>query len=53
MNEITTIAAQVTCHTADCENGGITIEVQMAEGGAVICGPCAQPITDVVPVGSN
>jgi hypothetical protein len=44
----TFVTATVTCHTENCENCDIAIEVQMVEGGAVVCGPCGQIITDIV-----
>lgn len=54
--------ATVTCHTAGCVNEGIPIEVprplDVADDGSMTgppvdpwfiqCGPCEQPITDVV-----
>ncbi len=30
----------VTCTTTGCENRDIPIAVQVAAGGAVMCGPC-------------
>ena len=49
--------ALVTCHTPDCENYGITLNLALTytdpETGeqthvdAVQCGPCGQPITDI------
>ena len=39
----------VTCHTENCENAEIGIEIpSYDEQPIVICGPCAQPITDIV-----
>ena len=47
----------VTCHTDGCPNAGIPIEMQLTwddeDGtehrvGSVACGPCGQPITDIV-----
>jgi hypothetical protein len=43
----TFIEATVTCHTENCENRDIPIPVEMVIGGTVICGPCANEITDV------
>lgn len=55
--------ATVTCHTPGCENDGVPIELDhpltmndetgVADGPPVDpwvieCGPCGQPITDVV-----
>jgi hypothetical protein len=44
------ITATATCHTVNCENCDVPIEVQIVVGGTVICGPCGLVITDVVPV---
>jgi hypothetical protein len=39
----------VTCHTEGCENAEISIEISSYdEQPTVICGPCAQPIIDIV-----
>ena len=38
----------VTCRTANCRNKDVPIEVIKPADGDVICGPCKQPITDVV-----
>lgn len=42
-----TVAA--TCRTADCENTGrpITLDVPDVADPAVVCGVCGQPITDI------
>lgn len=41
-----------TCHTADCGNAGYPINLEYTDEfgppGSVTCGPCGQPITDVV-----
>jgi hypothetical protein len=39
----------VTCHTENCLNNGIAIEILDPEP-TVICGPCGQEITDKVEV---
>lgn len=40
----------VTCMTEDCENGGLVIRVTAAaESPAIVCGPCGQRITSIVP----
>jgi hypothetical protein len=49
---------QATCNTAGCENNGIPINVDTTDQtgpdgevltvGAVVCGPCGQPIADLV-----
>jgi hypothetical protein len=52
--------ATVTCHTQDCVNAEIPIDVGARptdpETGApvtyVVCGACNQPITDVVEAGT-
>ncbi len=36
----------VTCHTEGCENADIPIVLSMPEGCAVMCGVCAQTISD-------
>lgn len=42
------IEAVVTCHTAGCENEGISIPVLMVEGtGIAVCGVCSCIIEDV------
>jgi hypothetical protein len=51
MEEFTLIQAMVTCHTEECDNKDISIEVTKADIGNVICGPCGQQIEDVIPVG--
>lgn len=38
----------VTCHTEGCRNEGVVIEIEKDPDGDVVCGPCAQPMTDVV-----
>ena len=38
----------VTCRTANCRNKDVPIEVIKPADGDVMCGPCKQPITDVV-----
>jgi hypothetical protein len=38
----------VTCRTEDCPNKDIGIDVVKPADGDVVCGPCRQPITDVV-----
>ena len=43
MNEHT-----VTCHTEKCENEDIEITV-VDPGTVILCGPCGQQITDIVP----
>lgn len=43
MNEHT-----VTCHTVGCENDGIGIVI-IEPGEIIVCGPCGQQITDIVP----
>lgn len=41
----------VICHTEGCENENIAIVVPAAaENPCVICGPCGNQITDLVPV---
>lgn len=41
----------VTCETANCENENIAIEITSNEDELiVICGPCANLITNIVPV---
>jgi hypothetical protein len=52
----------VTCHTDDCANSGIPIEMQLSfevtdewgetstiTVGSVVCGVCGQPISDIDP----
>jgi hypothetical protein len=52
----------VTCHTENCSNNGIPIEMQLSfevtdewgdtstvTVGGVACGVCGQPITDIDP----
>lgn len=48
--------ATVTCHTPDCANQGVPLEMNLTyedEDGntqaitSVYCGPCGQPITDI------
>ena len=42
----------VTCHSAECENTGITIRVHASvEAPHIVCGPCGIQIEDVIPVG--
>lgn len=40
-----------TCHTEDCQNADVPIQVQVVEGPDpyVVCGPCGQRITDLTP----
>jgi hypothetical protein len=48
----------VTCHTDGCPNADIPITIDLTHTdpdtgafetvGSVICGPCGQPITDIV-----
>ena len=38
-----------TCHTENCENNGIGIEI-LDPSPVVMCGPCGQEITDKVEV---
>jgi hypothetical protein len=38
----------VTCRTTNCRNKDVEIEVIKPADGDVVCGPCKQPITDVV-----
>lgn len=41
----------VTCHTKNCENGEVAIEVVSIDTApVVICGACMKKITDVVSV---
>ena len=42
------ITETVTCHTVNCENCDIAIEIVTYEGYTVVCGPCGNIITDVV-----
>ena len=51
MEEFTLIEVMVTCHTEDCENKDIGIQVTKADIGIVQCGPCGIQIEDVIPVG--
>ena len=40
----------VTCHTSNCENVDIVINVTaLAESPNIICGPCGQQIADITP----
>lgn len=48
-SEPTMVTVVITCHTRGCENDGIPIELQAPEDSTFVCGPCEQPITDVVP----
>ena len=41
------VSASACCHTPNCENAEIVIPVDVPEGASVVCGVCAQPITDV------
>ncbi len=50
MEEFTLIQAMVTCHTEECENKDISIEVTKADVGIVQCGVCSIQIEDVIPV---
>lgn len=34
------------CHTEDCGNAGLGIQVP-DDAGTVVCGPCGQQITDL------
>ena len=44
----------VTCHSAECENAGITIRVYASLNEPhVVCGPCGIQIEDVIPVANN
>jgi hypothetical protein len=41
-----------TCHTAECENAGITIRLSaVVDSPHVVCGPCGIQIEDVISVG--
>jgi hypothetical protein len=52
MDELIFAEYDVTCHTAGCENTGITIRVNaVADTPYVVCGPCGIQIEDVIPVG--
>lgn len=44
------VNATVTCHTPDCGNAEIPLDIQVVDTDSpvVICGPCGQPITDVI-----
>lgn len=48
--EPTYVEVLATCHTDECGNAGIPIALLTVEGGAVFCGVCGQPITDILPV---
>lgn len=37
-----------TCHADGCGNAHVALVVP-ADGSAVVCGPCGQPITDLTP----
>jgi hypothetical protein len=37
----------VTCHTEGCGNAEQPITFDIPEGGAVACGVCGEPITDI------
>lgn len=49
--------ATVTCHTPECVNAGVPIDLELTsvdpETGETVtatsvqCGPCGQPITDI------
>lgn len=50
------MVSTVICHTKDCENEGVPIELELGytdddgavhETATVICGPCGNPITDI------
>lgn len=45
------VTATATCHTTDCENAGVALQIHAAVDTAVVCGACLAPITDVVPSG--
>lgn len=41
----------VICHTENCENAEISIEIMTEDAEPiVICGACAQQITDITPI---
>lgn len=49
--EVPMATYRLVCHTAECVNEGAPIELVMPQGGAAMCGPCGQPISDVTHVG--
>lgn len=52
--EPTLATFMVTCHTEGCTNAEITLELlALADSPSVMCGVCAQPITDVVAVNAT
>lgn len=49
--EDTFVDYSVVCRTPGCGNADIAITIQaLAENPQVICGVCAQSITDITPV---
>lgn len=44
------VNATVTCHTLGCGNAEVAITLPVSE--VVVCGPCGELITDVVPTGA-
>jgi hypothetical protein len=46
-NELTPINETVICHTENCENCDIAIEIVTYEDCIIVCGPCGQIITDI------
>lgn len=51
MDDITFSDYIVTCRNDGCENGNIPITVSAPSiSASFICGPCSQPITDIISV---
>ncbi|SNS43833.1 hypothetical protein SAMN06309944_0258 [Micrococcales bacterium KH10] len=48
MEQTEFVEVAVTCTTADCENHNITIPIQAAIGGMVVCGPCGTVLIEKV-----
>lgn len=50
-SNIPTVDATVTCRTGGCINQDVPLDVPIAEENPhVICGPCGNQITDIIPV---
>lgn len=50
--DFTMVVNKLVCHTQDCENQGVSIQVEMPTVAGAICGVCGQRITDITAVAS-
>lgn len=48
-SDLVFVNVTVTCHSENCENKDISIDISIVDGSSVICGPCGVEITDVIP----